>query len=226
MSTEVSKWQGGLPIFTGILLFGSIWGFFEVVLGSGLRAIDFPYRAGLLLGMGMLSMGITLAVYKKPTMLLGIGLTAGLFKLLSVPILHISIVCKANSFIAIVLESFALGLVAFGLMKGMDKDVYMRMGVGALAALIGAASFYFIGIRVAPCTYLLSFSPLGFMMREGLVWMAFSAIFLPVGYLVGMKLRPAMVHLLTVKPTFGYATCITISAVCWGIGALTIITGS
>ncbi len=226
MSTEVSKWQGGFPVVMGILLFGSIWGFFEVVLGSGLRAIDFPYHAGLLVGMGMLSMGITLAIYKRPTMLLGVGLIAGLFKMLSIPILHISIVCKANSSIAVGLESFALSLVALGLMERMDRGVYTRMGVGALAALIGAASFYFVGMRVAPCTYLLSFSPMGFMVREGLVWMVFSAIFLPVGYLVGIKLRPAMVHLLTTKPTFGYATCITISAVCWGIGAFAITVGS
>jgi len=226
MEREVSRWERGFPVFTGVFLFGSIWGFFEVVLGSGLRAIAFPYHAGLLVGMGMFSMGIALAIYKRPAMLIGVGLITGLFKLLSVPILHISIGCRANSSIAVLLESTALSLVALGLMRRMERGVYARIGGGALAALIGAAGFYFVGMRVAPCTYLLSFSPMGFMAREGLVWLVFSAIFLPVGYLVGVKLRPTMVHLLTVRPAFGYATCITISAVCWGVGAFAILAGS
>jgi len=226
MKTEISKWQDGFPILIGILFFGSIWGLFEVVLGSGLRAIDSPYRAGSLLGMGMLIMGIALAIYKRPAMLVGIGLIAGLFKLLAVPILHISIMCKANSSIAVLIESLALSLVAIALMERMDRGVYTRMGAGGLAALISAGSFYFVGMRVAPCPYLLSFNLWGFLAKEGLSWMTFSAILLPVGYLAGLKLRPTMAHLLTTKPTFGYATCIAISAVCWGVGALTIIAGS
>lgn len=226
MKTEISKWQDGFPILIGILLFGSIWGFFEVVLGSGLRAIDFPYRAGFLLSMGMLSMGIALAIYKKPIMLTGIGLVVGSFKLLSVPILHISVICRANSSIAVVLQALALSLIAGVLIKRMDRGVYARMGAGALAALISAVGFYFVGMRVAPCPYLLSFNLWGFLAKEGLSWMTFSAILLPVGYLVGIKLRPTMVHLLTTKPTFSYAICIAISAVCWGVGALTIIAGS
>jgi len=185
--------------------------------------MHFPYRAGSLLGIGMASMGIALAIYKRPAMLAGIGLIAASFKLVSVPILHISVLCKANASIAVVLEALVISLVAAGLMKRMDENVYPRMGAGALAALISAASFYFVGMRVAPCPYLLSFSPLGFMVHEGLIWAVFSTVFLPLGYLAGIKLRPAMVHLLTTKPAFGYATCITISALCWAISALTII---
>ncbi|OYD13743.1 hypothetical protein CH333_10070 [candidate division WOR-3 bacterium JGI_Cruoil_03_44_89] len=206
-----------------ILLFGSIWGSFEVVLDSGLRTINFPYRAGSLVGIGMLSMGMALAIYKRPSMLIGIGLIAGSFKLLSVPILHIPLSCKANSFIAIGLQAFVLSLVTGSLIKKMDKSIHTRMGVGGLAALVSAAGFYFIGMRVAPCPYLLSFSPLGFMVREGIIWAIFSAIMLPLGYLVGIRLRQTMVHLLTTRPTFGYAACISISAVCVGISAITIV---
>lgn len=208
----------------GILVFGSIWGLSEVALGGGLQVANFPYRAGLLTGIGMAIMGITLVIYKKPAMLIGIGLVAVLVKLLAVPILHISVMCKANSCIAVFTESVALSLMAFLLLREMGKNIYVRMGSGALAAIVASAGFYFVGMQVAPCQYLESFTPGGFIVTEGLIWAAFSAILLPLGYLAGEKLAAITSPVLTRRPIY-YAASASTVLFCWGVSALAIMAG-
>ena len=216
--SAIGEWRTPIAILIGILVLGSIWGLSEVAVGGGLRAVGFPYRAGLLTGIGIGIMAVALAIYKKPAMLIGIGLTAVLFKLLAVPVVHLPVQKCANALVAVGLEVLAISLVAGLLMKRMDKSALTRMGAGALVALLAAISFFFIGMRVAPCSYLLSFSgnPVGFMAEEGLIWALFSAFLLPVGYLVGMKLQPKVAYMLTAKPRFSYAAGTTITAICAG----------
>ena len=224
IKSEVGKQQGMLNLIIGILAFGSIWGLAEVTLGGGLGTTDFPYRAGLLTGIGIAIMGMALVIHRKPAMLLGIGLVAVLVKLMAVPILQISVMCKANSVIAIATESVALTLVASLFMGSMSRSIHSRMGGGALAAIIAAVGFYFIGINAAPCQYLLSFTPMGFIITEGLIWAAFSAILLPLGYLAGEKLAVATSPVLMRKSLY-YATSATIICLCWGISAAAIMAG-
>ena len=214
-------------ILLGILLFGFVWGLSEVALGSGLRAADFPYRAALLTGIGMGITGIALAIYRKPAMAIGIGLVAASIKLLAVPVAHIPVMGCANSSIAVALEAVALGVVAFGLMKAMEKNVYARIGAGGLGAFMGSGLFWLIGMHVAPCRYLLSFSgdPGRWLVTEGLIWAAFSAILLPVGYLAGEKLQPKIAYMLAAKPRFSYATGATFAACCCGAILVALMAG-
>lgn len=223
--TKVNQWQSGVYILIGIFVFGSIWGLSEVALGGGLSAANFPYKSGLLTGIGMAIMGMALAIHKKPAMLIGIGLVAVLVKLIAVPILNVSVMCKANSCLAVFTDAVALTLVAFLLMTEMGRSAHARMGSGALAAIIASVGFYFIGMRVAPCNYLLSFSPAGFIVTEGLIWAAFSAILLPLGYLAGLKLETQIFPLLTRKMPVYYATTMATVAICWGLSAIAIMSG-
>jgi hypothetical protein len=212
-------------LIIGILVFGSIWGLSEVVLGGGLSAAHFPYRSGLLTGIGIGLMGMALAIYKKPAMLVGIGLVTVLVKLLAVPILHISVMCKANSCLAVFTEAVTLSLVAFLLMSEIGKSVHARMGGGAAAAIIASVAFYFIGMQVAPCNYLLSFTPGGFIVTEGLICATFSAILLPLGYLTGIKLEAKVFPWLTRKMSLYYATTAATIVICWGVSAIAIASG-
>ena len=81
--------QGAVHILIGILVFGSIWGFFEATLGGFLHMIIFPNKGAIMGGIGVALMASALAIYKKPGMLLGIGIVAASFKLLDVLILSL-----------------------------------------------------------------------------------------------------------------------------------------
>ncbi len=230
MLSNTERTQGGrqglLYVLTSILVFGSLWGLSEVVLGGSLRAAGFPYRSGLLTGAGMGIMGVALAMSRKWLLPVGIGVVAALVTLLVVPIMHVSVMCKANSCLALGLESGSLSLAAVLVGRKASRNIYGRMGMGGGAALLASAAFYFIGRQVAPCAYLLSFTtPGSFIVTEGLVWAAFSAILLPLGYAVGELLVITPLPVLFERNLARYASSAAIVALCWGISASAIAAG-
>lgn len=191
----------------------------------GLRAAGFPYRSGLLTGVGMALMGIALAGRVRPLSLVGIGVTAALVNLLVVPVLHVSVTCKANACLAIVLESAGLGAVAALLTTRVSRTVYTRMLAGGAGALLASGAFYFLGTRLAPCDYLLSFAtPMTFVVKEGLVWAAFSAVLFPIGYLAGERLAVSRVSVAAGRALY-YAGSGAIVTLCWAVSALVIAAG-
>lgn len=225
--TMILPQRGVWRLLLAVLVLGSIWGMSEVVLGGTLKAANFPYRAGLLTAIGMAVMAVALAGSRKPAMLVGIGVVAALVNMLVVPVLHVSVMCKANSCIAIVMEASSLGLASALLMKKMDGSVYARAGGAALAALAASAGFYFVGLHVAPCNYLLSFGSAGsFVVKEGLTWAAFSGLLMPVGYLAGQALATMPFPSLAEKSALGYyASAAAILAITWGSSAVAIASG-
>ena len=87
---HVAGWgRSLLHLIIGILVFGSIWGFFEATLGGFLNLIIFPNKGAIMGGIGMAIMGCALAVYRKPAMLPGIGLVAASFKWLNAWLLFV-----------------------------------------------------------------------------------------------------------------------------------------
>jgi hypothetical protein len=108
------EWQSLIRVIIGILVFGSIWGLLEATLGGFLNMIVLPNKGAIMGGIGMAIMCAALAIYRKPAMLLGIGIVAASFKwlnswLLFVPVSAIHII---NPAMAIFLESLAFSLVA------------------------------------------------------------------------------------------------------------------
>lgn len=126
-------------------------------------------------------------------MLAGIALVTVLRKQLAVSILHVSVMCKANSCLAIILEGIALAGVTSLAGHKLNGSYVARIVSGGSAALLVTAAFYFAGIRLAPCRYLLSFDRPGgfvlFLTAESPVWAAFAALLFPVGYWVRMRLQ-------------------------------------
>ena len=97
--------QSIVHLIIGILIFGSIWGFFEATLGGFLHLIIFPNKGAIMAGIGVAVMASALALYKRPSILPGIGIVAALFKLLDVwlfalPITSIHIINPATAIIA------------------------------------------------------------------------------------------------------------------------------
>ncbi len=212
-----------------VLILGSLCGLLEVVLGGLLRQFNFPYRAGLLTGLGFGVIAVGLAIFKKPTMAIWIGLVAVLCRQLIIPILHVSIMCKANSCLAIMLEYSALAGIAAIFLWGKKGNAGRRILTGGGAAFVASIAFYLIGMQVAPCRYLLSFQGAGglaaFLWKEGLSWMIFSAVLFPLGWQVGEKITEKTFILLARRPRLYYSAATVITVFCWVACALAISGG-
>ena len=208
-----------LDIGLAILVLGSIWGLVEVLGG----ALSTPYRSGILMGAGFMVMGVALSVFKRAWILPGMVLVTVLCKQLVVPLLHVPPMCMANSCLAIAIGGSSLaGLYA---VAGKSfRRVPIQIGIGASAALLSSVVFLYMGLWLAPCPYLLSFSHAGgllsFVKAEGVIWAPFTAALLPVGYWVGGHLRTFEVK----KPLY-YPASAAITAVCWLASGFAIVSG-
>ncbi len=213
-----------LDLLVPMLVFGSVWGLSEIALGGGLKAAGFPYRSGLLTGIGLGIIGAAIAIYRRPLMGVGIGLVAALVSLMAVPLLHVTVLSRANSVLAVFIEGATLALIAALVARRNAGNTYVRMGTGVAAALAASALFYTIGGHVAPCAYFWSFGSTGtFVLREGLIWATFTGILFPLGYLVGERL--AVKGAIVRRAAGYYGVAAMISSLAVGGSALAILAG-
>ena len=229
-------------IFLGIAAFGCIWGFLEAITFGGLLhsywASLFPYHLCPCFLMaaifGPLVMGSALAIYKRPSMLIGIGLVAALFCWLALPFLPISVRSTTYgpvvaSATAAIMGSLSLALVASFLMKRLDKNIPIRMGVGALSAILASTLFILAtayGLDKPICADLGYARPLpDFLGIGGMVWMVATATLFPVGYSVGIKLRSWLTLKQAERPLVSYAALASVIVLCCGIGAVAFMIG-
>jgi hypothetical protein len=181
-----------------------------------------------MVGIGVTIMSLALAIYKKPSMLPGIGSIAALFKLLDVwlfalPITSIHII---NPAMAIIFESLAFSLVAVFVMKKIAKNAFIGVGAGVLAGLISAIAWVYFAIYVmnAPAYARVVFTAGGFIANQGVVQAAFFGVSVPLGYLVGEKLVAKTPPTLISRSLY-YATSAAIICLCWGISAIAKMSG-
>lgn len=229
-------------IFLGIVTFGCIWGFLEAItFGGALHShwgVFSPYHLCpcflMAATFGSFVMGSALAIYRKPGILIGIGLVAAAFCWLGVPFLptpvrsthYAPIVASAT---AAIMGSISLALVAGFLMKRLEKNIPTRIGVGALSAILAATLFILAtayGVDKPICADLGYSRPLpDFLYIGGIVWMAAQVIMLPLGYTVGEKITSQLVSRFERKPSLSYAGLVTIIALCFGGSTIAFIIG-
>ncbi|MDP8315651.1 MAG: hypothetical protein RAP70_11370 [Candidatus Celaenobacter antarcticus] len=190
---EVLKKNQLTDVLLVIAVLGSLWGLSEVVLSGAIRMTGIPFRAGILAGIGIGLIAVAVGAFMRMGIILLIPIIAVLCKQLVVPILGVSVMCKVNSCVAVMLEGFAVTGVVYLARRKLAGNRLMQIACGTSAALLAAGIFYFAGMRLAPCNYLLSFNRshgfVSFMAVEGLVWAAFSAVLFPLGYRIGVWLR-------------------------------------
>jgi hypothetical protein len=197
-------------------------------LGGLLGASGIPYRAAVLTGIGMGLLAIGLAAYRSAWMPLGAAVVAMLCKQLVVPILHVSVACKANSCLAVGLQALALSAILLLYGKRLHQGTPARVGGGASAALLAAGSFYLAGLRLAPCPYLVPFSRAGglsaFLVAEVLPWAVASVVLFPIGYLLGERLARTTLAV-RLKPRLYYLASVAIMASSWAARAFAVSAG-
>ncbi|MBN1426312.1 hypothetical protein JXA88_17310 [Candidatus Fermentibacteria bacterium] len=202
-----------------LVVAGSLWGLSEVVLDAALRAFLPQVRAGVLVGVGMLLMGVVTGLGVRPMLLLAAASIAVACRQLAVPMLGASILCKANASLAVMLQACALVGVASVFGQRMHERSLIRGIAAATAALSAAGAFWVIGLRVAPCAYLMSFGRPGgfpaFLGREGLLWAAMSGLAMPVGYRWGQRVAEGAEAIRAEKSGLVYAASAVLTLSCW-----------
>jgi len=207
-----------------ILILGSIWGFSEVVVSGIISSVGIPYRAAILTGVGMCLMGIGVGLFRKPLLLPAIAFITILCKQMVVPILGVSVICKANSCLAVLIEGAMLGAVVAIGGKTIRRGAPHQLMTGFSAGFLSAIPFYFIGLKVAPCQYLLSFNHpgglLSFLINEALMWGVFSGILFSLGFWVGGRLRITSLSFKTTKPAMYYGFSTMLVVFCWVVSGI------
>lgn len=238
MKNRIGNWQNKKSMLIGILVFGSIWGLLESVVAGGLFLHAGPFLrqhhicicplTGAIFGFFI--MALALAIYKKPTMLIGIGIVAALFKLLDIPILHGSMLPApmtlrfiVNPAISIIMVSLIFSLAAAVLLNKLESNFPLRVGVGALTGFVGTVAFVFTAFYLTHTNPLVVSAPLQLIATHGPVVAALGAITFPLGYLAGMKLQRRTISLPIRKPRLYYIGGGVTVAFCLGISAVALI---
>ncbi len=219
----------GRDALLALLALGSLWGLSEVALGQAVRALVPEIRAGVLTGVGMACMGLFIGMTGRPGRLPLLALVTVLATQLCVPLLQCSPLCKANTSLAIVLHGIVLAGTVSLIASGSGSGPVRRGAAAFAAALASATVFYYAGMRLSPCSYLLSFNqPLGlfsFLLREGLVWAAFAAVLYPAGYALGARCAGPLAAYGASRPVIRLAAPGVLIALCWIAIATVVLAG-
>lgn len=195
-------------VITGLLVLGSLCGLAEVAGGALLHGLGIHF-SGLLIGLDALFIGIAMALFGNPAMILGMGVMACLHKQLAIPLLGLPALCKANACLAVLLEfSGIAGMTALFMDRVKKSRVARSLAAGA-GVLAGSVLYYFTGMHVRPCAYMLSFSgPSGFtafILKEGTVWALSTALFFALGWSIGEKVKEKKFNVRLLKPASSFA---------------------
>jgi len=208
-----------LDVVIAVLVFGSIWGLLEATLGGFLHLIHFTHKGAIMGGVGMAIMAAFVVTRRHPGLLIGVGCTAALFKLLSPVVYGQPLLAPfvVNPAVAIILESLAFSLVVSLLYSRFERNVRMRVAAGIAAGYL-SITFYAIFASVAGRGYwpLLSFTEkVKEVFVNGTGIAIVGTILLLVGYALAVHLRPKFVDFKSMKPKTFYAGAGATAICCW-----------
>ncbi len=199
------------------LFLGALWGFFEVFFKDVLSLGGTPFASATMTGIGVALMAFGYALFKRPGIFATIAVFTIFTRMIIVPILGCSPMCRANAVVALSLLGASTAL-AFGLASRFRKSNMKYGGLTAGAGvLLSGTLFYPAGLACAPCPYLQAFATGGgfasFMTAEVAGWVLFSAILFYPGYLAGRRLSETLTAWREARPAPYYAALAVGSAV-------------
>jgi len=224
------------PIPVGILIFGSIWGLLQATIGGVFGSLDSLFKSNLhvcpcpLVGaiLGIPIMAAALAIYKRPAMLIGIGLAAIPFSFLVIPIQNIPAFTTPsttypiiNPVIAMIFSSVIFSIVATLSMKRFEMTTSVLIGAGALSGFLSSAAFIYTVVALgAPILKVSGLSgQLAYIATNGILWTAISAATSPAGYVMAPKLQLKISPLLSRNTLFYRLAPVIVVSACWIVSA-------
>lgn len=201
-----------LKLFAGILIFGSLWGFSEVFVGSGLYEIGLPSGAIMTGIFAMMFLVMSRMLYRQPGMQLGMGLVAGGLKLFN-PF----IACNTCSAFAIMAEGAIFELIWYKLsFDSIEVIRTMQVSMG----IITGYCVYIGGYMVTQILTPILAGP-GFYLENLIILMPNILATGLIAALIGGIVLPATLLVkktdIKIKDRLYYPTTLGVSAICWFI---------
>ena len=200
-----------LKLLAGIILFGSLWGFSEVIVGTAIHDTGLPSGTIMTGFFALFFLIFSRRIYKQPGMQFGIALVAGGLRLFN-PFVG----CHLCSAIAIIAEGAIFEIIFYRISLDFNelKTTVMKSSMGVITAysiyvsgyiitqiltpIVSGANFYFENLIV--------FMPN--ILGSGLIAAIIGGAVFPLTMLA-TKLN------LTVKDKMYYQATLVISLICW-----------
>ena len=203
--------MNNLKLLAGILVFGSLWGFSECIIGSSLNEAGLPTGAIMSGFFAITFLVVSRMTYHTPGMQLGMGIVAGSLRLFN-PFVG----CHLCSALAIMAEGAIFEALWYRISFDLKelKPISMQISMGILSAYFVYVGGYIITQIFTPIVSgtgffienLISFMPN--ILSSGLLTAVIGAVVLPA-VLLTRKID------LRLKDRLYYPTTIGISAFCW-----------
>jgi hypothetical protein len=202
----------------GIIVFGSLWGFAECIIGSLLRDVNLPAGAIMtgVFALGLMTLSRT--SFRQPGMQTGVGLIAGALRFFN-PFGG----CYICSAIAIMAEGLLFDLIWTGFSLDTEKTPSrtIQASLGITAAYLVYVGGYIVTQILTPL-----FSPAGFYLENLLVFIPQILASGLLAALIGSVCVPAVFTLkqlnITWQDRLYYPVTISVSILCW----VTVITNT
>ncbi len=203
-----------MKLFAGILVFGSLWGFSECIIGSILHNAQLPAGAIMTGLFAIVLMTMSRMFYKQRGMQLGMGLVAGSLRLFS-PFGEVPgyFICSA---IAIVAEGFIFELIWYKLSLDLKelKPLTTSSSMGIITTYCCYISGYIITQILTPIL-----SSAGFYLENLIVFIPQILASGLLAAVIGGMTVPVVLAMkkldVTIKDRLYYPATIGISVVCW-----------
>ena len=202
-----------LKLLLGILLFGTLWGFSEVIIGSALQDIGLPNGVIMTGVFAIVFLVMSRMIYRQPGMQFGIGLVAGGLRLFN-PFVG----CHLCSALAIMAEGAIFELIWYNISFDFSelKNVLMQGSMGIISAYFIYVGGYIITQVFTPIASganfyienLVVFMPN--ILGSGLIAALIGGAVLPTTFLA-KKID------ITIKDRVYYPSVLGISVICWFI---------
>lgn len=198
-------------LLAGILVFGSLWGFSECIIGPALGDAGLPSGAIMTGFFAMIFLTMSRLFYKQRGMQIGMGLVAGSLRFFN-PLGG----CQVCSAIAIAAEGLLFELI-FNYLSELDLNKMKSLTTKASLGIFTSYSVYVGGYIITQILTPLSF---GSFYVENLI--SFLPVILASGLLaalIGGITIPATMELgkidFKLADRFYYPTTLGVSAICW-----------
>lgn len=202
-----------IKLIAGILVFGSLWGFSEVIIGSSLQDIGLPTGAIMTGVFAITFLVLSRMIYRQPGMQFGIGVVAGGLRLFN-PFVG----CHLCSAIAIMAEGAIFEIIWYRISYDFSelKTVIIQGSMGIISAYFIYIGGYIVTQILTPVAAGASFYAenlivfLPRILSSGLIAAVIGGAVLPIT-LLAKKID------ITVKDRLYYPTTIGLSVLCWFI---------